>query len=356
MEQFSSDRTFTNVTPASLGYRMPAEWEPHEATWLAWPYNLETWEEHLEGAEEAFAQFIEILTLGEIVHLLVPSPEVEERVQRKLRGRKIPQENLQLHSIETGDVWFRDFGPTFLTKGEGGQREVAWTKWKYNALGNKWPDLLIGNEVPDSMPLQNFQRFDADIVLEGGSIDVNGSGSLLTTESCLLNPSRNPTLKRSAIEQKLKDFLGVTNILWLQEGIAGDDTDGHVDDITRFVGLSTVVTVLEEDPDDENFATLQENYRRLQTMKNERGEALRIVTLPMPRPLIVDERRMAASYANFYIANAGVIVPVYDQPSDAVALEALQKLFPKRKIVGIDCRELIFGYGSLHCISQQHPK
>ncbi len=343
-------------TAASLGFRMPAEWEPHEATWLAWPYNLETWEGHLEGAEDAFAQFIEVLTQAEIVHLLVPSAEGEERAQRKLRGRKILRENLHFHRIETGDVWFRDFGPTFITKGEGDRREVAWTKWKYNALGNKWPDLLMGNEVPDNMPLQKFQRFDADIVLEGGSIDVNGSGSLLTTESCLLNPNRNPTLTRRELEQRLQDFLGVTNILWLQEGIAGDDTDGHIDDITRFVGPDTVVTVLEEDTEDKNFAALQENYQRLQSMKNERGENLRIVTLPMPRPFIVDGRRMAASYANFYIANAGVVVPLYNQPSDTIALETLGNLFPKRKIVGIDCRELIVGCGSLHCISQQQPK
>jgi agmatine deiminase len=206
------------------------------------------------------------------------------------------------------------------------------------------------------MPLKGFPRFDAGIVLEGGSIDVNGSGSLLTTESCLLNPNRNPSLTKAKIEQTLKDFLGITNVLWLKAGIAGDDTDGHVDDVTRFVDASTVLTVLEEDPHDENFSVLQENFERLKTMQNEQGNNLHIVTLPMPRPLIVDDRRMAASYANFYIANAGVIVPLYKQPSDELALDTFRKVFPKRKIVGIDCTELIVGYGSLHCISQQQPQ
>ncbi len=353
MNAFSST---TSPTPASLGYRMPAEWEPHEATWLAWPYNLETWEEHLEGAEEAFTEFIEILTLGEIVHLLVPSAEVEERAKKKLTGQNIVSTHLHFHRIETGDVWFRDFGPIFISRLYERKNEIAWVRFCYNALGNKWADLLVGDEVPGKMPIQDLLHFDAGMVLEGGSIDVNGSGSLLTTESCLLSPNRNPTLTRSDIEQKLKDFLGVTNILWLQEGIVGDDTDGHVDDITRFVGPETVVTVLEENPHDENYAALQENYQRLKTMKNERGENLRIVTLPMPRPLIVGGRRMAASYANFYIANTGVVVPIYHQPSDAIALETLQKVFPKRKILGIDCRELIFGYGALHCITQQQSK
>jgi len=355
---------------------MPAEWAPHEATWLSWPYNLETWEGHLEGAEEAFAAFIEILSSGEIVHLLVPNNEVEERARKKLASRKIPKGALQLHRIETGDVWFRDFGPLFISREENqgfSSREptfsqevrsasgptrpdasrsdrknrksnVAWVRFRYNALGNKYDDLLVGDTVPDKMPLKGFPRFDAGIVLEGGSIDVNGSGSLLTTESCLLNPNRNPSLTKAKIEQTLKDFLGITNVLWLKAGIAGDDTDGHVDDVTRFVDASTVLTVLEEDPHDENFSVLQENFERLKTMQNEQGNNLHIVTLPMPRPLIVDDRRMAASYANFYIANAGVIVPLYKQPSDELALDTFRKVFPKRKIVGIDCTELIVGY------------
>jgi agmatine deiminase len=199
-------------------------------------------------------------------------------------------------------------------------------------------------------------HFEAGIVLEGGSIDVNGSGSLLTTESCLLNPNRNPKLTRSEIETSLKDFLGVTNVLWLSGGIVGDDTDGHVDDVTRFVGPSTVVTVLEEDSSDENYAVLKENHERLMHMRDERGRPLQVVTLPMPRPLVVEDRRMAASYANFYIANGVVAVPTYEQPSDQVALQTIQELFPDRRAIGIDCHKLVYGYGALHCVTQQEPQ
>ena len=203
------------------------------------------------------------------------------------------------------------------------------------------------------MPLEHAKRFDAGIVLEGGSIDVNGSGSVLTTESCLLSPDRNPGLTKEQIEQKLRDYLSVTNVLWLKEGIAGDDTTWHIDDISRFTGKSTVVTVVEDDTKDENYAPLQENLRRLQSMRDEDGTPLTVLPLPMPRAFMVSDRRMAASYANFYIANGVVLVPIYGQPADTEALEVLQKCFPDRKVHGIDCRELIWGYGSVHCASQQ---
>ncbi|MBM3227748.1 agmatine deiminase family protein [Candidatus Peribacteria bacterium] len=342
---------FTTGSPADLGYRMPAEWERHEGTWLSWPYNMETWEGHLEGAEKAFAQMIAALTPHETVHLAVANADVEARALKALQGKP---DNLVLHRIETGDVWFRDFGPTFLVRERDGKREVGYSKWKYNAYGNKYQDLLIGNDVPDKMPLQSSERFDAGIVLEGGSIDVNGTGSVITTESCLLSPDRNPGLTKEQIEQKLRDYLGVTNVLWLKEGIAGDDTTGHIDDITRFTGKSTVVTVVEDDPQDENYAPLQENLHRLQTMRDEDGTPLTVVSLPMPRPCIVDGRRMAASYANFYIANSVVIVPIYSQNADSETLDTLQKCFPDRRVVGIDCRELIWGYGSVHCATQQY--
>ncbi len=339
--------TKLDSTPAELGFRMPAEWEQHEATWLSWPYNMETWNGHLEGAEEAFVQIIEVLTRHEIVHLLVPNSEVRKRAEAKLRGSK----NLQIHEIETGDIWFRDYGPIFVKNA----KEIAYTKWLYNAYGNKYQDLLIGNDVPGMMPLQDFKRFDAAMVLEGGSIDVNGSGSLLTTESCLLSPDRNPELTKEDIEQKLQDVLGVTNILWLSEGIEGDDTTGHVDDLTRFVNRNTVITVVESDKTDRNFAPLQENLKRLQGMKDETGKLLNSIEMPMPKAFLVEGRRMAASYANFYIANGVVLVPTYAQPSDAIALKTLRECFPDRDVVGIDCRELIWGFGSIHCASQQQP-
>jgi agmatine deiminase len=343
-------------TPAELGFRMPAEWEPHAATWLAWPYNLETWEGHLDGAQQAFVEIIETLAPYEKIHLLVPDQAVKNRAEEKLRKGKLDWKNLEIHLIESGDVWFRDYGPIFVAKGKETNREIAYTKWKYNAYGHKYDDLLIGNHVPDLMPLEKFRRFETGLVLEGGSIDVNGSGTLLTTESCLLSPDRNPELNKGQIEKALKDYLGVTNVLWLHAGIEGDDTTGHIDDLTRFVGPSTVVTVEEKDPADPNYAPLMENARRLEHMKNEHGKTLTVIPLPMPKPLHVDGRRMAASYANFYIANGIVLVPVYKQPSDDEALSILKNCFPDRKVMGIDCRKLIWGYGSIHCATQQQPK
>lgn len=347
----SSGSPITPSSPATLGYRMPAEWEKHAGTWLSWPYNPITWEGHLEGAEEAFTQIIAALTPHEKVHLLVPNKDVEARAIKKIG--KAENGNLEMYEIESGDVWIRDYGPIFLKKEREGKSEVAFAKFEYNAYGNKYEDLLIGNEVPNKMPLQDYKRFDAGIVLEGGSIDVNGTGSLITTESCLLSPDRNPDLKKEEIEQKLRDFLGVTNILWLSAGIEGDDTTGHVDDLTRFVGKNTVLTVVEENKKDANYVPLQENLKRLREMKDEDGTPLSVLTVPMPKAFMVEDRRMAASYANFYIANGVVLVPTYNQVSDTEALRVLGGCFPERKVIGIDCRELIWGYGSIHCASQQ---
>jgi agmatine deiminase len=235
------------------------------------------------------------------------------------------------------------------------KQPLAWTKWRYNAYGNKYPDLLVGDGVPGKMPIGHLRRFDTGMVLEGGSLDVNGAGTLLTTESCLLSPDRNPQYTRDQIERKLEDYLGVTNILWLSAGIAGDDTTGHVDDITRFVSRSTVVTAAEDDSGDANYAPLKENAERLAMMVDERGEKLTVKTLPMPLPFVVEGRRMAASYSNFYIANGVVLVPVYKQASDEKALHVLRECFPDRRVIGIDCRELIWGYGSIHCVTQQQP-
>lgn len=333
---------------------MPAEWERHRATWLSWPYNLQTWEGHLEGAEEAFTKFIAALLPQEKVHLLVPNEEVQKRAERALR-KLVREPSFYFHTMETGDIWFRDFGPIFLVRDQSGKHEVAWTKWKYNALGEKYDDLIIGDTIPDAMPTKELLRFETGMVLEGGSIDVNGEGILLTTESCLLSPDRNPTLTKEDIESTLCDFLGVTQIFWLKAGIAGDDTNGHIDDITRFVARRTIVTAVEEDPSDENYEVLRENLERLKGMQTPEGDTFVVTELPMPRSFFVGNRRMAASYANFYIANGIVVVPTYDQPSDRTALQTLEHCFPDRRIVGIDCRELIYGYGALHCSSMQEP-
>lgn len=350
-----SHQPISTQTPASLGYRMPAEWEPHAATWLSWPYNTGTWEGRLEGAEAAFVRIIEALSASEHVHLLVPDSAVRMRALSKLRGADVREDRLLLHTIETGDVWIRDYGPIFVARDSGGARSVAWTKWRYNAYGNKYADLLVGDGVPDRMPLAHLPRFDGGIVLEGGSIDVNGAGTLLTTESCLLSRDRNPSLTKEQIEGCLRAHLGVTNILWLSAGIEGDDTTGHVDDLARFVDRTTVVTAVEEDPRDANHAPLRENAERLACMADEQGVRLTVRALPMPRASYVDGRRMAASYANFYVANSAVLVPVYCQPSDDVALQILRECFPGRAVIGIDCRELIWGCGSIHCATQQQP-
>ncbi|MDD4319211.1 MAG: agmatine deiminase family protein [Candidatus Peribacteraceae bacterium] len=344
----------TGLTPAQRGFRMPAEWEPHEGTWLSWPYNLGTWDGHLEGAEQAFADIISVLTRHESVHLLVPNAEVRLHAEAKLRERNVHATNLSFHEIESGDVWIRDYGPIFVKDARG---KVAYTKWGYNAYGkpDEYADLLIGNDVPGKMPLDGFERFDTGLILEGGSIDVNGAGTLLTTESCLLSLTRNPHLDKTGIEKALGDYLGIKKVLWLSEGIAGDDTTGHVDDITRFVGETTVVTAIEEDPRDPNHKPLAENRKRLETMTDALGRSLDVIALPMPQPFDVEGRRMAATNLNFFVANGVVLVPIYDDPSDEKAIEALGKCFPDREIVGIDCRKLIWGFGSIHCATQQQP-
>ncbi len=340
-------------TPASLGFRMPAEWEKQEAVWLAWPYNPESWKGHEAGAKLAFAEMIAALTPHEHVHLLVLDENMREQAMSLIKTLPFEATRLHLHVIETGDVWFRDYGPTFVVKDN--PHDVRWVKWGYNAYGNKYDDLLVGNDVPHKMPIDQTKKFNAGIILEGGSIDVNGTGTVLTTESCLLSPDRNPNLSKEDIEEIVKSHLGVTNILWLGEGIAGDDTTGHVDDLTRFVSRNVVVTAVEEDPTDENYKALKENEERLTTMKDERGMALTVIPLPMPKALVTDGRRMAATYANFLIANDVVLVPIYKDKNDARALEILGKCFPDRHMIGIDCRELIVGNGSIHCSTQQQP-
>jgi agmatine deiminase len=348
----------TKQSPASLGFRMPAEWEKHEATWLAWPSNLNTWGTHFEAVEDAMKNVIDILARHERVELLVASDGVEERAHKKLDPLGLTDAQLRLHKIEPGDSWIRDYGPIFIVRDQRGKREIAWIKWGYNAYGKgeaDYADLMPGNEVPWKMPIQDLQHFDAGMILEGGSIEVNGSGTLITSESCLLSPTRNPTMNKGQIEKRLCDMLGVTNVLWLSEGIEGDDTTGHVDDLARFVNTSTVLTVVETDKSDVNYAILQENRRRLQSMRDEKGTPLTVIDLPMPRPFETDGRRMAASYANFYIGNGVVVAPTYDQPADAEMLTILRECFPEREVIGVDSREYIWGFGSIHCSSQQQP-
>jgi agmatine deiminase len=339
---------------------MPAEWEPHEATWLSWPHKEESWPGAFEPVPEAFAQIAAVLAESELVRINVSDEEMAERVSRLLRRGGVNPEAIRFHFNPTNDAWVRDHGPIYVVRdssaSEDGQSRRAIIDWEYNAWGNKYPPYDLDNVVPSRIAADSGEtRFVPGIVMEGGSIDVNGRGTLLTTEACLLNLNRNPQLSKSDIERYLRDYLGVGHILWLGDGIVGDDTDGHIDDLTRFVAPDTVVTLIEEDRTDENYGPLQENLKRLQSMRDQDGQPLKIVTLPMPGPLYFNDQRLPASYANFYIANRRVLVPVYNHKNDQVALETLQRLFPERLVLGIDCTPLVWGLGAIHCVTQQQP-
>jgi agmatine deiminase len=343
-------------TPAQLGYSMPAEWEPHRGTWLSWPHKQASWPGKFGPVPGIFATMVRALADREEVHINVAGPAMEGSVRALLAGRGADIENVHFHHNPTNDAWCRDHGPIFLQRSHAGRREQAIVDWGYNAWGGKYPPYDLDDVVPTRIGAElGLPVFEPGIVMEGGSIDVNGRGTLLTTEACLLNPNRNPQLDRPQIERYLRDYLGVAKILWLGDGIAGDDTDGHVDDLTRFVDEQTVVTVVEPDPGDENYEPLQENLERLRGMTDQDGRPLRVVTLPMPRALSYDGQRLPASYANFYIANGVVLLPTYDPPRDEEALAALRTLFPGRDVVGIDCTDLVWGLGAFHCVTQQWP-
>ncbi|MBI3782611.1 MAG: agmatine deiminase family protein [Deltaproteobacteria bacterium] len=340
----------------SLGFRMPAEWEAHAATWLSWPHKEASWPGNFGPIPAIWVEMTKVLAPHEHVDILVNDEAAADVVTGLLRAAKVNLPNVSLHRIATDDAWIRDHGPTFVTRELRGKRELAAIDWIYNAWGGKYPPWNNDDVVPNHIAAHlGVPVFEPGIVLEGGSIDVNGFGTVLTTEACLLNPNRNPNLSKAQIERCLSDYLGVRKTLWLGDGIVGDDTDGHIDDLARFVGPNTVVTVIEEDPSDENHRVLRDNYERLSQMTDQDGQALRVVTLPMPAPVLYEGQRLPASYANFYIANGVVLVPVFNDPNDASALSTLQQLFPTRKIVGINAREMVWGLGSFHCVTQQQP-
>lgn len=334
---------------------MPAEWEPHEATWLAWPHNRDHWPDKYEPIPKTYAHIIQALAPSEKVCITVNDQEMENDARKALSH--IPKDLLQqvhFFHIPTDASWARDHGPIFVQDDAG---ELIALDFVFNAWGNKYQpydrDDIVPVHVAKALKLPLVA---SSLVLEGGSIDVNGAGSLLTTEQCLLNPNRNPNLTKEEIEDNLKRYLGISQVLWLGEGIVGDDTDGHVDDIARFVNTNTIVTVVEENTDDDNYALLQENLHRLQRMKNPQGAPFTIVTLPMPSPVLFQEQRLPASYANFYIANTVVLVPTFRCANDAIAIKILKNIFPERTVVGIDCTDLVWGLGTIHCSTQQQPK
>ncbi len=346
--------SFAGATPAALGYRWPAEWEPHAATWLSWPHNRQSWPDAFAPVPGIFARFVQTLARFEPVHVLAGGAEVRAEAEALVGGTP----NVTLHDIPTNDAWCRDHGPTFLAAPSGAP--AALIDWQYNAWGGKYPPFHHDNAVPGKIAaLQGRRRFDPGIILEGGAIDGNGRGTILTTEQCLLNPNRNPQLGRQDMERYLAEYLGARKVIWLTGGeMAGDDTDGHIDQLARFVGPRTVVVAWEDNPDDENYEPLQRNFWELQSHSDQDGAPLSVIPLPMPGPLLHDgdpEQRMPGSYCNFHIANGVVIVPQFDDPHDRVAREILARLFPGREIIGLPAFELIWGLGAYHCLSQQEP-
>lgn len=334
---------------------MPAEWEPHRATWLAWPHNAETWPGQLEVIKDIWAQMVRAISPEEKVCLLVNDEQAQAEATHRLRLAGAVMEHVPIYKIPTVDAWIRDYGPIFILK-RGEKDGLAFNDWVFNGWGGKYESYLEDDRVAkDIAKLLRVPVFEHTIVLEGGSIDVNGFGTCLTTEQCLLNPNRNRHLDRSEIERILGDHLGVNHFIWLGGGIVGDDTDGHVDDIARFVNPTTVVCVLEEDSRDENYAPLRENYERLRGARDQDGRKIDVVSLPQPGPVVYEGARLPASYANFYIANGVVLAPVFNHPNDRLALGILGELFPDRKVVGLPCNALVLGLGAIHCVTQQEP-
>jgi agmatine deiminase len=339
------------------GYRMPAEWEPQDAVWLAWPDNSETWPVHLEATRGVYAEMIAALARFQKVYLLVKSCTADDGAEAHLARKVFPRENLRICHIPYNDSWMRDAGPIFITNPDADVPLVA-NDFVFNAWGAKYEPYHDDDQIPrHATQLLQIPCISHDFVLEGGSIDVNGRGSVLTTKQCLLNPNRNPHLSQAQIEANLKRFLGVTNILWLDEGIEGDDTDGHIDDITRFVSPTRVVTVVENNRSDANHAPLSGNLKKLRALLDQDGNPLEVIELPMPdRHVEGPFGRSPASYANFLIANGCVLVPVYSAPNEEAVLSIFRDVFPNREIIPIECSPLVAGLGSIHCVTQQQPR
>ena len=343
------------ATPKELNLHFPAEFTAQEAMWLSWPHKEASWPGKIDTIFPVYTKFIGLVAEGQKVRINVADEAMKAVAEKQLLATNGNLNNIEFYFLPTNDAWCRDHGPAFLVNYK--QKKKAIVDWGYNAWGDKYPPYDLDDVIPTKIAKQfNLDVFHPGIVMEGGSVEFNGKGTLLTTTACLLNKNRNPHLNQKQIEEFLANFYGVNHILWLGEGIVGDDTDGHIDDITRFVNQDTVVTVVEENKSDENFEILQENLHELKKMRLENGKQINIVELPMPMPVIYEEQRLPASYANFYIANKHVVVPTFrDTKNDEKALMILQDSFRDRKVVGLDSTEIIWGLGSFHCLSQQEP-
>ncbi len=341
--------------PKELGYYFPAEFANHEATWLSWPHKEASWPGKIHTIFPYYAEFIKELTTGEIVRINVADQAMKDFATGCLEKAAVDLDRVEFYFHPTNDAWCRDHGPAFLVNPAAEQKKVV-VDWGYNAWGNKYPPYDLDDVIPTLVGRQfGFPVYHPGIVMEGGSVEFNGAGTLLTSKSCLLNPNRNPHLNQSQIEELLVNYYGIEQVLWVEDGIVGDDTDGHIDDTARFVNEDTVLAVIEYNKTDENYTLLQNNLRELSKMRLLNGKQLTIAELPMPDPVIWEDQRLPASYANFYIANASVIVPTFRCKKDDLALQVIQDFFPDRKVVGIDSTEIIWGLGSFHCLSQQEP-
>jgi agmatine deiminase len=344
------------MTLKEQGYYHPAEFAPHTSTWLSWPHKEASWPGKIETIFPIYAQFVKLLAEGERVNINVKDEEMKDKALAHLHKAGADPANVEFHFHPTNDAWCRDHGPAFLINPKAAIKKVI-VDWGYNAWGEKYPPYDLDDVIPTLIgKKQNIPVYHPGIVMEGGSVDFNGEGTVLTTTSCLLNKNRNPKLSQDQIEQYLFDFYGVSNVLWLGDGIIGDDTDGHIDDLTRFVNEDTVVTVVESSKSDENYKPLRENLEALAKMKLENGKPINVVELPMPAAIWYEGQRLPASYANFYISNKYVVTPVFHDKNDDKALDILQKCFPTRKVVGLDCTDVIWGLGAFHCLSHEEPK
>ncbi len=342
-------------TPGEAGYYFPAEFAPHEATWLSWPHKEASWPGKIESIYPNYSLFIKYLAQSEIVRINVVDEAMQDNAIAHLQKAGVNLSRVEFFLHPTNDAWCRDHGPAFLINPQAEIKKVI-VDWNYNAWGNKYPPYDLDDVIPTLIGKHfNIPVYHPGIVMEGGSVEFNGKGTLITSTACLLNKNRNPHLSQAQIETYLFNYYGVAQVLWVDEGIVGDDTDGHIDDTVRFVNEDTVITVIEENRNDENHALLQTNLRQLQSMRLLNGKQLNIVELPMPDELVYEDQRLPASYANFYISNQHVIVPTFRSPKDDRALQIIAGCFKDRAVVGIDSTDIIWGLGSFHCLSQQEP-